>query len=229
MRPVAVDEILEAALARAPSPRAWREFLGEEAAEITRLVPKLRQLCPDIPPPLGGAPEQERRLLFNSIRDVIERSARHRPLLLLFDDVQWADDPTLLCIEHLAERVAEMPMVIVTTYRDTEVDVGRPLAKTFEDLRRRRLAHWMALSRLAETEVAEMLRLLSGREAPAGLTSVVYSEAEGNPFFVEEVYRYLADEGRLFDGTGKFGTDLTVGSSPFPPGLDSWWAGSSEF
>lgn len=65
---VAVVEILEEALARAPNPSMWRDFLGDEAAEIARLLPKLRRLCPDIPAALELPPEQERRLLFGSVR-----------------------------------------------------------------------------------------------------------------------------------------------------------------
>ena len=80
---VAVVEIMEAALARAPDPQAWRRFLGDEAAEIAGLVPKLRTLCPDIPPPLDLPPEQERRLLFNSIRDTTARTAERIPVLII--------------------------------------------------------------------------------------------------------------------------------------------------
>ena len=164
---IAFVEIFEAALARAPSPQAFRQALGEEAAEVARLVPKLRQLCPDIPPPLELPAEQERRLLFNSVREVVARSARRRPLLLVLDDLHWSDDPTLLLVEHLAETLGELPILLVATYRDTEVHVGRPLAKTFEDLRRRRLAHWLALDRLPEGEVGQMLQAMSRQEAPS--------------------------------------------------------------
>jgi class 3 adenylate cyclase/tetratricopeptide (TPR) repeat protein len=216
---VAIVEIMETALARAPSPQAWRQFLGDEAPEVAKLVPKLRQLCPDIPASLDLPAEQERRLLFNSVRDVVERTARRRPVLLVFDDVHWADDPTLLFIEHLAEHIAELPVLIVATYRDTEVDAGRPLAKTFEDLRRRRLARWIQLGRLPEDAVAGMLRALADREAPAGLVGAIYTETEGNPFFVEEVYKHLDEEGRLFDADLNFRTDLTVGELDVPAGV----------
>ena len=216
---VAIVEIMETALARAPSPQAWRQFLGDEAPEVAKLVPKLRRLCPDIPPPLELPAEQERRLLFNSVRAVVERSSRRRPLLLMFDDLHWADEPTLLWIGHLAEQLAHMPVLVVATYRDTDVDIGRPLAKTFEDLRRRRIARWMTLTRFPAAEVARMLGVLSGQPAPAGLVEAVYQETEGNPFFVEEVYKHLAEEGRLFDAEGHFRGDLAIGELDVPAGV----------
>jgi class 3 adenylate cyclase/tetratricopeptide (TPR) repeat protein len=213
---IAVVEIFEAALAAAPSAAAFRAFLGEEAAEVTRLVPRLRQLCPDIPPPLELPAEQERRLLFNCVAEVVARSARSRPMLLVFDDLHWADDPTLLLVEHLAAAIADLPVLMLTTYRDTEVDVGRPLAKTFEDLRKRRLARWITLGRLPESDVAQVLARVSGRDPPAALVRAIYEETEGNPFFLGEVYRYLVDEGRLFDPQGRFRRDLAIGELDVP-------------
>lgn len=130
-------EAYEQALTRAPSPQAFRQFLADEAPEIARLVPKLRRLCPDIPPPLELPPEQERRYLFNSVWEVLARTARARPTLVVLDDIHWADEPTMLLVEHLAERIGEAPVLIIGLYRDSELDAGRPLSRTFEELTRR--------------------------------------------------------------------------------------------
>ena len=212
-------EILESAIDRAPSAQAFRHAVGEDAAEVAKLVPKLRLLCSDIPPPLELPAEQERRLLFNSLREVIVRTARRRPLLLVLDDFQWADEPTMLFVEHLADRLGDVPVLVVATYRDTEVDIGRPLGATFESLRRRHLAHWMTIRRLPEEDVGEFVGALAGRQAPAELVRALFSETEGNPFFLEEVYRYLAEEGRLFDAEGRFRTDLRIGDLDVPAGV----------
>ncbi|MCA1842267.1 MAG: AAA family ATPase, partial [Actinobacteria bacterium] len=216
---VPVVEAYEQALAQAASPEAFRRFLGDEAPEIARLVPKLRRLCPDIPPPLDLPAEQERRFLFNSVWEVLARTARARPTLLVLDDIHWADEPTMLLIQHLAERIAEAPVLIVGLYRDSEVDVGRPLSRTFEELTRRRLARRLPLGRLPQENVAEMLRALAGQEPPSGLVEVIYGEAEGNPFFTEEVFKHLAEEGRLFDADGRFHTDLAVDELDVPEGV----------
>ena len=106
-------ETYEQALARAPSPAAFRAFLGESAPDVARLVPRLRAFCPDIPPPLELPAEQERRYLFNSLWDVLARTARIKPTLLVFDDIHWADEPTMLLLQHIAERVAEVPLLVV--------------------------------------------------------------------------------------------------------------------
>src|SRR2546423_15553305 len=89
-------EILESGLAQSPSPEVYRQGLGEEAAGMARILPKLRRLFPDIPPPLALPAEQERRYFFNSVCDVVARSSQLQPLVLVIDDLQWADEPTLL-------------------------------------------------------------------------------------------------------------------------------------
>lgn len=210
-------EILESALARASSPADFQADLGSEAPEVVRLLPKLGRLCPDIPSSPDLPAEQERRYLFNSIRDVLARRARRRPLLLLLDDLQWADDPTLRLLLHLADRLPASPLLIVATYRDT--DVGRPLTAAFADLRRRPGTTWMALKRLSEDGVAAMLRAMSGQEVPAPLVRALYGEAEGNPFFLEELYKHLVEEGRLFDADGCFHADVEVSTLDVPEGI----------
>jgi tetratricopeptide (TPR) repeat protein len=212
-------EIFEQALARAPSPEAFRQALGQDAPEVAKLIPGLRRLCPDIPPPLELPAEQERRMLFNGVRDVLLRAAAHRPVLLVLDDLQWADEPTLLLVQHLAESLAEAPVLMVGTYRDSEADVGRPLARAFEDLLRRRHGRRITLGRMPVTEAAQMLEAMSGQSPPAPLAAVIYGETEGNPFFIEEVFKFLVEEGRLFDEAGRFRATLTIGELDVPEGV----------
>ena len=216
---IPVVEVYEQALSRAPAPQAFRQFLADEAPEIARLVPKLRQLCTDIPPPLDLPPEQERRYLFNSVWEVLARAARVQPVLLVLDDLHWADEPTMLLVAHLAERVGEVPLFMVGLYRDSELDAGRPLSRTFEELTRRRLAGRMPLRRLERDGVAQLLQGLAGQEAPPELVDVLFRATEGNPFFAEEVFKHLAEEGRLFNQEGRFRTDLSPNDLDVPEGV----------
>jgi tetratricopeptide (TPR) repeat protein len=182
-------------------------------------MPELRRLFPDIGAPLELPPEQERRYLFNSFQEFLERAARVQPMLLALEDLHWADDATLLLLQHIAQRLGEMPALIVGTYRDVELDVARPLARALEGLVRQRLAHDLALKRLPEAGVEAMLRALSGQEPPASLVEAVYRETEGNPFFVEEVFKHLAEEGKLFDAQGRWRSDLRIGELEVPRGV----------
>jgi class 3 adenylate cyclase len=208
-------EMLEAAARIIPQP-ALRETLGDAAPEVAKLLPELRRLFPDIPPPLELPPEQERRYLFNSVREFLARAARAQPLLLLLDDLHWADDSTLLLLQHIAQQLSKMPVLILGTYRDVELDVARPLARALDELTRQRLAQQMAVKRLPEADTGAMLRGLSGQEPPEALVRVVYRETEGNPFFVEEVYRHLSEEGRLFDAEGRWRSGTAVSDLEVP-------------
>jgi class 3 adenylate cyclase/tetratricopeptide (TPR) repeat protein len=211
-------EVLEAT-ARIVPREALREALGDAAPEVAKLMPELRRLFPDIAAPMELPPEQERRYLFNSVLEFIERAGRVQPLFLVWEDLHWADDSTLLLLQHIAQRLIEMPVLIVGTYRDVELDVARPLARALQELTRQRLAHDLALKRLPEAEVAAMLRVLSGQEPPASLVKAVYRETEGNPFFVEEVFHHLATEGKLFDEQGRWWSDLSIGELEVPRGV----------
>jgi len=215
---IAFVEILESA-ARVIPPPALREALGDSAPEVAKLLPELRRLFPDIPPPLELPPEQERHYLLNSVREFLARAARAQPLLLVLDDLHWGDDSTLLLLQHIAQQLREVPVLILGTYRDVELDVGRPLARALEGLLRQRLAHRIALRRLPQDGVAAMLRALSGQQPPALLVQAVYAETEGNPFFVEEVFQHLAEEGKLFDAQGRWRADLRVGELEVPEGV----------
>ncbi|MGQ0844249.1 MAG: ATP-binding protein [Sporichthyaceae bacterium] len=208
---VALVEILEAALAAAPSPTAWRGFLGDEAPEVAKLVPVLRRWCPDIPDAFDLPAEQERRLLFNSLVEVLARTAERRSVLLVLDDLQWADEPTLRFVEHLADRLSGLPVLVVANYRDTEVDPDTAVARTFEHLRRRRAAHWVTLDRLDDAEVRLMLETLSGLTVSPTFARSVHARTEGNPFFVEEIYRHLHEQGRLLAHDGCLRTDDVSG------------------
>ncbi len=216
-------EILEAA-ARMFPPETLRNTLGDSAPEVAKLMPELRRIFPDIPAPPELPPEQERRYLFNGMREFLTRAGQPQAgqpqgIVFVLDDLHWADDSALLLLQHIAQQLHEMPVLILGTYRDVELDVARPLARTLEALLRQRLAHRITLRRLPEDDVSAMLRALSNQEPPQPLVDVVYRETEGNPFFVEEVFQHLAEEGKLFDAKGRWRSDLEVGELDVPEGV----------
>jgi tetratricopeptide (TPR) repeat protein len=214
-------EILET-LAQSPNQAAFRSALGPDAAELTRLMPQLRRIFPDIPKPLELSPDQSResrRLLFNAFREFLARNARDRPVLLLMEDLQWADEGTLSLINYLARSVAELPVMLVGTYRDEVVDATGLLVRTLDELNRLHLPERMNLHGLPQNAVAEMIRSLSGRDPPTPVVTLIYSNTEGNPFFVEELYRHLVEQGKLMDSNGDFLRDLKLADIDVPNNL----------
>jgi class 3 adenylate cyclase/tetratricopeptide (TPR) repeat protein len=204
---------------RVLDPDVFRASLGDDAPQVAKLVPQLRRLFPTIAPAVELPPEQERRYLLNSLRDYVERSASSQPLLLVLEDLHWADESTMLLLAHLAERLDQMAVVVIGSYRDTDLDVAQPLARTLDDLTRRRLMRRVALDRLTEEVVTAMLRARSGQEPPPSVVGVIYRETEGNPFFVEETFQYLAEEGKLIDEQGQWRTDIEVSEVEVPEGV----------
>ncbi len=209
-------EILESCVARASSADPLAAVVGEQGPELALLLPKLRRILPDLPAPLELPPEQARRHLFNCFYDFIARRARMHPTLLILDDLHWADDSTLAMLGHLAQRVSDMPVLILGTYRDVEVDLTRALAKTLDDLLRGRLTVGIKLKGLPLQAVAKMLTGLSSQSPPAAVVSEIYAETRGNPFFVEEVFRYLEEENQLYDSTGEFRPELNIDEQAVP-------------
>ncbi len=200
-------------------PQALRTAMGDLAPEIAAMVPSLRRTYSDIPP-LGEVPaDQQRRLIFGAFLEYLRRATQKSPCVFLLDDLHWADDATLQLLQHLAPHLATMRVLIVGTYRDVELDVKRPFAKTLESLLRQRLATRIALRRLQESSVQELLTKMSGSAPPSGLVTAVFRETEGNPFFVEEVYQHLSEEGTLFDATGAWKADLRVDTIEVPEGV----------
>lgn len=194
--------------ARAFPRETFRYALGDAAPEIARLMPELRRIYTDIPPPIELPPEQRRRFMFNAYREFVERAATVTPLIAVFEDLHWADEPTLLLLQHLAQTVASQPVLMIGTYRDLEVDATSPFARTLETLVKEKLAMRIPLRPLRVSDVEALLRALSGTTPPTSIARFVFAETEGNPFFVEEVFRYLAEQGKLFDERGAWRTGL---------------------
>src|SRR5215218_499974 len=212
-------EIIEQAISNPRSPLALREALGDVAAEIARIAPALRRVFPDIPPPIELPVELARRYVWNSLSEFIGRAAQGQPLLLVLEDLHWADESTVLFTEYLAPLLPEMPVLVLGTYRDQEVDLSHPLAHVLVHVERRRLVERVNLRRLSFDGVRAMLRALAGQPVPEHLVRVIDGETEGNPFFVEEVYLHLVESGVLLDEQGRVRSDVRVDEVSVPESI----------
>ncbi|MGH7894495.1 MAG: ATP-binding protein, partial [Candidatus Binatia bacterium] len=209
-----IEHIEEAA--RQVPPETLRQALGENAPEIAKLMPELRLRYADIPDAVTLPPEQERRYLLRAVSEFVERAARTTPLVLVFEDLHWADESTLLLVQHMAQRLPQIPVLVLGTYRDAELKPGRPLAAVLPGLLRQRLAEEIVLRRLTEDGVAALLEGRAGSKPPRELVALVYAETEGNPFFVEEVFRHLHESGKLFDEAGRWRSGVQIADTEVP-------------
>jgi predicted ATPase len=209
-------EVLETALEHALSLEDFRTMLGANGAELVRMMPQLRRLFPDLESPLEGTPDQQRRNLVKNFCQFIERLTQHRPVMLILDDLQWADEPSLDLLDNLAGRVRQLRLVIISTYRDQQNDISARFAQTLETLRRGHFIDQLRLRGLNSSEVAELLRRIIGRQLSASLIQEIYRETEGNPFFVEEVLKYLIEEKNLVDAEGNVRDDVSIGAAEVP-------------
>ncbi len=212
-------EILEGYIERAPNQDELRAALGEQGPELARLLPKLQNVLPGLAPPLDLEPTQARRHLFNCFFDFAARLASQRPVLIILEDLHWADDSTLSLLDHLTRRLGDVPLVIIGTYRDAESNVTRQLAKTLEDALRGRMATRLRLQSLPINDVGRLLTSLSGKAPPASVVKEIFAETGGNPFFIEELFRHLEEEERLYDSAGEFDAGLKIAELDAPPSV----------
>ena len=214
----AIDHLEQAA--RLASPEGFRAALGVNAPEVAKLLPTLRQRYDDIPASPELTPEQERRYMLHGVGEFIERAATAQPMVLVYEDLHWADESTLLLLRHLGSRLPSLPLVVIGTYRDDEVAPGRPLSTAIGPLLRDVGAIDLRPRLLTPDEVRDVVagRTL-GLAPPRELVDLVVDETQGNPFFVEELFRHLRDAGKLFDEDGRWRSGFEIGATEVPQGI----------
>lgn len=213
----AIDHLEQAV--RSLSPDGFRTALGVNAPEVAKLLPSLRQRYDDIPTSPDLTPEQERRYMIHGVGEFIERAARAQPMVLTYEDLHWADESTLVLLRHLGGRIGAIPLLVIGTYRDDELDSSRPLTTAIGPLFRDVGAVDLRPRLLSVDEVRAVLTARAGSDAPSELVDLVYSETQGNPFFTEELFRHLRDNGRLFDDEGRWRSGFEIGDTEVPQGV----------
>ena len=180
---------------RGRDPEELAELMGPGAADISPLVPELSQRLPTTPE-AANDPRQARFRLFDSVTSLLRNAAASRPLLVVLDDLQSADTPSLLLLEFLAAELAGSRLLVVGTHR-LGVGPNHPLVRTLATLDRGQLAETITLEGLGRSDVALFMEVATGATPAEPILSAVYQQTEGNPLFVREVVRLLAAEGRL--------------------------------
>src|SRR5262249_14202214 len=157
-------------------------------------VSEVRERLPGIPPAPSLDPEQARFRLFDSITTFLKNAAQNEPIVLVLDDLHWADKPSLLLLQFLARELRGARLLVVGTYRDIDLGRHHPLAQALGELAREQLTQRIVLRGLSERDVGRFIEITAGLTPPGALVGTVYKETEGNPFFVNEVVRLLVTD-----------------------------------
>lgn len=176
------------------------EFSGPN---LGLMVPALGSRLGFVPSSTTTDPEAERYLVFSAVIDLLVRSSQTQALVMVLDDLQWADKPSLQLLRHVVASVEPVHALIVVTYRNTDLAQSDPLVETLAALRREPGVGRIDLKGLGDDDLVAFLERSKGAdltEADLGLAQALYRETDGNPFFVTEVLRHLADSGQLEAG-----------------------------
>lgn len=175
-------------------PEILKIEMGAGAADIAQVITEVRERLPDLPAPPTLEPQQTRFRFFDSFTTFLKTAANTQPLVLILDDLPWADTPSLLLLQFLARELEDANLLIVGTYRDMELGPQHPLTQTLGELARTPSSQSLVLQGLTEPEVARFIELTTGCPPTDTLVTAVYQKTEGNPFFVTEVVHMMATE-----------------------------------
>ncbi len=186
-----------------------QRVLGMRGGVLARLVPELVEEAP------GG--QAEAWVVFEGLVDWLAMEAEQRPVVLVLDDIHWAPKPTLQALLHLVRSERLPRLLVIGTYRDTELDRRHPLAEVLADLRRVDGVERIAVRGLDPEGVAAFVEATRGAaldDDSRELVELLSEQTQGNPFFVGQVLRNLSESGAIEEVDGRWvpagGTDELV-------------------
>ncbi len=197
-----------------------RTHVQSLGGELARIVPALRQRLGELPAPQSADPDTERYLLYNAVVGLLGQVCEHTPLVLVLDDLQWADKPSLQLLRHVVANTTSLRLLVVGTYRSSELSIAHPLTEALAGLRREPGVSRIELSGLDDVGVLAFMEAAAGHDLDdvgVGLAQALYRETDGNPFFVGEVLRHLSETGALYqDDSGRWTADADLRSMAMP-------------
>ncbi len=216
-------EALDHFVTHAPSD-VLEMHVEEHGGELARLVPTLVRQVPGCPPATTTDPDSEKYLTFGAVVGLLSLAAREHPVLLVLEDLHWADRPTSQLLCHLSAVPEPGPVMIVGTYRTTDIGPNHPLTETLAALHREPGVTRMELGGLSHASVNELVATLAGHEIEdeeaLRLIESLTVETSGNPFFVREILRHLADSGGLVQNAkGRWSVTEALRATGLPQSL----------
>jgi len=214
-------EALRAGLSPLRATQLTRLLEPVRLRELTVVLPELGEWVSALLEPVTLEAELARSRLLEALTHMTLALGQLGPLLLILEDLQWADEASLEAIAHLAPRLANSHVLAIASYRPGEAREREDIWKKIQALDWIEGYRRLALGRLTEQEASVLVKEGLGLLAPAPrFESRIYQETEGNPLFIVETLRALYDEGVLYrDQTGRWSTpwdDTTADYAELP-------------
>lgn len=168
--------------------------------ELARFVPALASRLPGLGPTSATDAESERYQVFAAVVGLLVEVSRAQPVVLVMEDLQWADRASLQLLRHVVRSDQPMRLLVLGTYRDMEVSHSHPLLEMLADFHRHGGVTQLELVGLEDSDVASLMGALAGHtldDSAVRLARAVHRETDGNPFFVSEVLSHLAETGAI--------------------------------
>ncbi len=173
--------------------------------DLVRLISALGDRVPALPPARESDPETERYLMYAAVAGLLEGAAEQAPLVLILDDLHWADAPTLSLLRHVVSAGSEIRLIVAGTYRDSDLARDHPLTALLADLHGEQGVERIKLTGLDAEDVLALMEAAAGHELDEdgrALAGEITRETAGNPFFTSEVLRHLTESGALVQEDG---------------------------
>ncbi|HXW35519.1 MAG TPA: AAA family ATPase, partial [Acidimicrobiales bacterium] len=200
-----------------------RAHVQDFGAELETMVPTLSRRVQDLPPPMSADPATERYLLYRAVVGLLDQASFATPVVLVLDDLQWADAPSLQLLRHLVDRSELHRLLIVGAFRSAEMTTNDSLTETLVVLRRERQVIFLELKGLDESGVMAFVEAAAGHELSQqgmALARALYRETDGNPFFVGEILRHLSETGAIYrTESGRWTASDDLGGFRLPDSL----------
>jgi DNA-binding SARP family transcriptional activator len=178
-------------------PDHLRSSLTIGGADLLALLPEIGDRLPDSCTPSDLPSLGDRARLFEALKELIVASAPGGPVVVVLDNLHWADRASLLFLEHIAPELAASHVLILGTYRDTEIGRGHPLSHALAELAKEEGFDRIRLSGLGDEEVSRYVSGVVGHEVPESGLAVVRNRVEGNPLFLRELAKLIAEDPSL--------------------------------
>jgi len=201
------------------APEELRERLGADASVLARIVPALHERLDGIPDPPPIPTDGERYRLLEAAGDFFARLAASRPLVLMLDDLHWADKGTIAMLRQIARFAPQHKLLLIGAYRDVELDRTHPLADALQAIRRETNYERIVLKGLGAADVGELLNLVAEQAVPEQFAKAISDETGGNPFFIREVMLHLVEERKIVQEDGRWVAATAIADMRIPEGV----------